>query len=80
MNTYTFLSRIIFKYFKYFYSFPDSSDGKESVRNTGDPGLIPGFRRSPGEGNGNSLQYFCLENPMDRGAWQSIGSQRVRHD
>ena len=35
----------------------------------GDPGLIPGFGRYPGEGNGNPLQYSCLENPMDRGAW-----------
>ena len=37
-----------------------------------DSGLIPGLGRSPGEGNGNSLQYFCLENPMDRGAWWAI--------
>ena len=49
---------------------------------TGDPGLIPGSGRSPGEKNGNSLQYSCLEGSMDRGAWwgQSMGSQRVRHD
>ena len=39
---------------------------------TGDAGLIPGSRRSPGEGNGNPLQYFRLGNPMDRGAWQAI--------
>ena len=39
---------------------------------TGDAGLIPGWRRSPGEGNGNPLQYFRLGNPMDRGAWQAI--------
>ena len=39
--------------------------------NAGDTGLIPGSGRSPGEGNGNSLQYSCLENPMDRGAWQA---------
>ena len=45
------------------------SDGKPSVYNAGDPGLIPGLGRSPGEGNGNLLQYYCLENPMDRGAW-----------
>ena len=37
--------------------------------NSGDTGLIPGLGRSPGEGNGNSLQYFCLKNPMDGGAW-----------
>ena len=46
-----------------------SSDGKESACNVGDPGLIPGSERSSGEGNDNSLQYSCLENPMDRGAW-----------
>ena len=50
---------------------PCSSDGKESACNSGDPGLIPGLERSPGEGNGNPLQYSCLENPMDRGAWQA---------
>ena len=45
------------------------SDGKVSVYNVGDPGSIPGLGRSPGEGNGNPLQDYCLENPMDRGAW-----------
>ena len=48
---------------------PDGSDGKASVYNVGDLGSIPGLERSPGEGNGNPLQYYCLENPMDRGAW-----------
>ena len=43
--------------------------GKESACNTGDPGSIPGLGRSPGEVHGNPLQYSCLENPMDRGAW-----------
>ena len=42
---------------------------KASAYNVGDPGLIPGSGRSPGEGNGNPLQYFCLENITDRGAW-----------
>ena len=42
---------------------------KASACNTGDPGSIPGLGRSPGEGNGNPLQYFCLENPRDGGAW-----------
>ena len=51
------------------WDFPGGSDGKASVYNAGDPGSIPGLGRSPGEGNGNSLQYYCLENPMDRGAW-----------
>ena len=49
--------------------FPGGSDGKASVCNVGDPSSIPGSGRSPGEGNGNPLQYYCLENPMDRGAW-----------
>ena len=49
--------------------FPGGSDGKASVYNVGDPGSIPGSGRSPGEGNGNPLQYYCLENSMDRGAW-----------
>ena len=51
--------------------FPRGSDGKESPSNAGDLGLTPGLGRSPGEGNGNPLQYSCLENPMDRGAWQA---------
>ena len=49
--------------------FPSSSDGKTSTCNAGDLGLIPGLGRSPGEGHGNSLQYSCQENPMDRRAW-----------
>ena len=48
---------------------PDGSDSKESACNMGNLGLIPGWGRSSGEGNGNPLQYSCLENPMDRGAW-----------
>ena len=51
---------------------PGNSDGKESACNAGDPGSIPGSGRSPGEGNGNPLQYYCLENPKDRGAWWTI--------
>ena len=49
--------------------FPDGSEGKDSAYNAGDPGSIPGSGSSPGEGNGNPLQYSCLENPMGRGAW-----------
>ena len=49
--------------------FPGGTEGKVSACNAGDPGSIPGSGRSPGEGNGNPLQYSCLENPMDRGAW-----------
>ena len=52
--------------------FPGGSDGEESACNAGGLGLIPGSRRSPGEGNGNPCQYSCLENSMDRGAWQAI--------
>ena len=68
--------------FKGALGFPGGSDGKESACNVGDPGLIPGSGRFPGEGNSNPLQYSCLENPMDRGARPTIvhGSQRVRHD
>ena len=51
--------------------FPGDSDGKESACNAGDPGSVPGPGRSPGEGHGNPLQYSCLKNPMDRGAWQA---------
>ena len=47
--------------------FPGGSDSKASAYNAGDPGSIPGLGRSPGEGNGNPLQYSCLENPMDSG-------------
>ena len=47
------------------------TDGKASVCNAGDLGLIPGLGRSPGGGYGNTLQYFCLENSMARGAWQA---------
>ena len=51
------------------WGFPGGSDGTESACNAGDPGLIPGLERSPGEGNCNPLQYSCLENSMDKGAW-----------
>ena len=49
---------------------PCGSDGKESACNAGDPGSIPGSGISPGEGNSNPLQYSCLKNPMERGAWK----------
>ena len=62
--------------------FPCSSVGKKSACNAGDPGSIYGSGRSPGDGNGNPLQYSCLEKPMDRGAWQATvhGATRVGHD
>ena len=61
---------------------PGGSAVKNSPDNAGDLGLIPGLGRSPGEGNGNPLQYSRLENPMDRGAWQAIvhGVVTVGHD
>ena len=62
--------------------FPGSSVGKESACSAGDLGSISGSGRSPGEGNGKLLQYSCLGNPMDRGAWQTTvyGITRVRHN
>ena len=51
--------------------FPGDSNGKESACNAGDLGLVPGLRRSHGEGNGYPLQYTCLENSMDGGVWQA---------
>ena len=63
--------------------FPGNSYGKESAGNAGDLGSTPGSGRSLGERKGNPLQYSCLENAMDRGAWQAIQSmksQRVGHD
>ena len=67
--------------------FPHSSVSKESACNTGDPGLIPGSGRFPGEGSGYPFQYSCLKNSMGRGswraqigAWRSMGSQIIEHD
>ena len=60
-------------------AFSGDSDGKESACNAGSMGSIPGLGRFLGEKNGNPLQYSCLENPMDLGAW-SMGLQRVRHN
>ena len=53
------------------YCFPDGSGGKEPTCNAGDVASIPGLGKSAGEGNGNPLQYSCLENPMDRGVWRA---------
>ena len=60
--------------------FPGGSNGKESVlffTSARDLGLIPGLERYPGEGNGYPLQYSCLENPMDRGAWQTTNNWAI---
>ena len=68
---------------KYLLDFLGGSVVKNLPTNAGDAtdaGSIPGSGRSPGEGNGNPRQYPCLGNSIDRGAWQSIGSQRVGHD
>ena len=58
-------------YGQYALKASDGSDGKKSACNAEDPGSIPGSGRSPEERNGNPLQYSCLENPMDRGAWRA---------
>ena len=65
-----------------FIEFPGGSEDKASACHAGDPGSIPGLGRSPGEGNVYPIQYSCLDNLMDRGAWQAIvmGSQRIGHD
>ena len=74
-----FLFRLVFGTQEGFLGFPGGSDGKESTCNVEDLGLIPGLGRSPGGGHGNPLQYSCLENPMDRGAWWAT-VPGVRHD
>ena len=65
-----------------YMGFTGGSAVKNLPANARDSGLIPGQRRSPGEGNGNPLQYFCLKNPRNRGAWQATvhGVARVGHD
>ena len=64
-----------------FIDFPGGSDGEASAYNAGDPGSIPGLGRSPGEGNGNPLQYLAWKIPRteESGGLQSMGPQRVRH-
>ena len=68
---FTFLLPLICKYLSlcWEWGFPGGSEGKASACSVGDPGSIPGLGRSPGEGNGNPLQYSCLENPMNRASW-----------
>ena len=61
----------ILVHFVHFHGFLGGSNGKEYAGNAGDMGLIPGSGRSPGGGNGNPLQYSCLENSTNRGAWQA---------
>ena len=66
--------------FRHCRSFPCSSVGKESACSAGDLGSTPGLGRYPGEGNGDPLQYPCLENLMDRGAWWAVvhGVSKIR--
>ena len=63
--------KTLFGHYFWNWAFTGGSDSKESACNAEDPSSIPESGRSPGEGNGNPLQYSCLENPMDRGAWQA---------
>ena len=70
MVEHTNISKIFAIRYNHIMGFPDGSEVKASACNAGDPGSISGSRgRSPGERNGNPLQYSCLENPMDGGAW-----------
>ena len=69
LSIYLKVNLVFWLYVKYCWGFPGGSDGNESTCNAGDSGWIPGSGRSPEEGNGNPLQYSCLENSMDRGAW-----------
>ena len=65
-----FDGNLIFDHVSFSFLFVGGSDGKESAHNAGESGSIPGLGRSPGEGKGNPIQYSCLENSMDRGAWR----------
>ena len=67
--------------YRSYLGFPGGAVVKNPPANAEDTGLIPGLGRSPGEGNGNLLQYACLENPMERGAWWApiIGLQTVKN-
>ena len=58
--------------------FPGGSDGTESARNAGDPRFNPWVGKTPGEGNGNPLQYSCLENSLDRGAWRATAHEHTK--
>ena len=80
---YWFTVNLFFSVLRHHYKgLPHSSVGKESACNAEDPGSISGSGRSPREGNGNPLQYSCLEKPKDRGTWQIPvhGVARVGHD
>ena len=82
MNRQCILNKVSLNSTTVLFSFPGGSDSKVSACNAGDPGSMPGSGRSPGKGNGNPLQYSCLENLMDGEAWRATvhGLQRVGHD
>ena len=67
---YIYIYPLFFRFFSHIGGFPSGSEVKVSACNAGDLGSIPGSGRSPGEGSGTPLQYSCLENPMDGGAWE----------
>ena len=68
---YTVYAQFFFLLSRLVMGFPGGSEVKATACNAGDPGSIPGWGKSPGEGNGNPLQYSCLENPMEGGAWEA---------
>ena len=77
LSPFMLLKMALFHSFSWYpWNFPGGSVVKNLPASTGDPGLIPGLGRSPGEGTGYPLQYSCLEKPMDRGAWQATYSSR----
>ena len=82
MNYYNLCRASVYNVLSQIPGFPGGSDCKESTHNAGDLGSIPGLVRFPGKGNGNPLQYFCLENSVDRGIWcaKVMELQRIGHD
>ena len=80
---YVFINQVVLEHnLVHLLGFPGGSEVKASACSVGDPGSIPGWGRSPGEENGNPLQYFCLENPMDGEAWwatvHGVAKSRIR--
>ena len=70
---------LVTKLLSQFKGFAGGSDSKESTYNAGEPGSVPGLGRSPEEGNGNTPQYSCLQNSMDRGAWWATIHEVANH-
>ena len=69
LNFFSYIKLVLFSLLIFIGGFFSGLDGKESACSAGDPSSIPGLGKSPGEGHGSPLQYSCLENPMDGGAW-----------